>query len=192
MPTGYREGAEALGMTMGYSLRKVVLKSALPGIVTGLLLAMAIACGETAPLIYTAGFSNTLPSGLTHAQFPYLTYVVFTFYDQPNVAGPLPGLRRRADPGGDRAAAAGRQPHRRGPDPAPCRGGAHAHPLAAADRSSPRRRPSRWTWPTCIAEPLPRLGKVTADDPRSRTAATWRRPQHRDDDDKERIVERRT
>jgi phosphate transport system permease protein len=85
VPTGYREGAEALGMTMGYSLRKVVLKSALPGIVTGLLLAMAIACGETAPLIYTAGFSNTLPHSLTHAEFPYLTYVVFTFWDQPNV-----------------------------------------------------------------------------------------------------------
>jgi phosphate transport system permease protein len=72
-------------MTTGYSLRKVVLKSAAPGIVTGLLLAMAIACGETAPLIYTAGFSNTLPHQLTGAQFPYLTYVVFTFYDQANV-----------------------------------------------------------------------------------------------------------
>jgi phosphate transport system permease protein len=81
VPTGYREGAEALGMSMGYSLRKVVLKSAAPGIVTGLLLAMAIACGETAPLIYTAGFSNSLPHSLTHASFPYLTYVVFEFYD---------------------------------------------------------------------------------------------------------------
>lgn len=85
VPTGYREGAEALGMSTGYSLRKVVLRSALPGIVTGLLLALAIACGETAPLIYTAGFSNSLPHSLTHAQFPYLTYVVFTFWDAPNV-----------------------------------------------------------------------------------------------------------
>ena len=85
VPTGYREGAEALGMSAGYALRKVVLKSALPGIVTGLLLALAIACGETAPLIYTAGFSNTLPHSLTHAQFPYLTYVVFTFYNDPSV-----------------------------------------------------------------------------------------------------------
>src|SRR5580693_3897080 len=85
VPTGYREGAEALGMSMGYALRKVVLKSALPGIVTGLLLALAIACGETAPLIYTAGFSNTLPHSLTHAQFPYLTYVVFTYYNDPSV-----------------------------------------------------------------------------------------------------------
>lgn len=86
VPTGYREGADALGMTMGYALRKVVLKSALPGIVTGLLLALAIACGETAPLIYTAGFSNTLTSSPIHAQFPYLTYVVFKFFDQPGNA----------------------------------------------------------------------------------------------------------
>ena len=82
VPTGYREGAEALGMSAGYGLRKVVLKSALPGIVTGLLLALAIACGETAPLIYTAGFSNTLPHSLT-AQFPYLTYMVFSGYNSP-------------------------------------------------------------------------------------------------------------
>ncbi len=85
VPTGYREGAEALGMSAGYGLRKVVLKSALPGIVTGLLLALAIACGETAPLIYTAGFSNTLPHSALHAEFPYLTYVVFTFYNDPSV-----------------------------------------------------------------------------------------------------------
>jgi phosphate transport system permease protein len=81
VPTGYREGADALGMSMGYGLRKVVLKSALPGIMTGLLLALAIACGETAPLIYTAGFSDTLPHSLLHSQFPYLTYVTFTFYN---------------------------------------------------------------------------------------------------------------
>jgi phosphate transport system permease protein len=85
VPTGYREGAEALGMSVGYGLRKVVLRSALPGIVTGLLLALAIAAGETAPLIYTAGFSNTLPHSLTHAQFPYLTYVVFSYWNDPSV-----------------------------------------------------------------------------------------------------------
>ncbi len=83
VPTGYREGADALGMSMGYSLRHVVLKSAFPGIVTGLLLALAIACGETAPLLYTAGFSDKLPHAIVGAgaQFPYLTYPVFTFYN---------------------------------------------------------------------------------------------------------------
>jgi phosphate transport system permease protein len=84
VPTTYREGAEALGMSMGYSLRKVVLKSAAPGIVTGLLLALAIAGGETAPLLYTAGFASNVPTSLIHAQFPYLTYPVFTFFQLPN------------------------------------------------------------------------------------------------------------
>lgn len=87
VPNNYREGAAALGMSMGYSLRKVVLKTALPGIVTGLLIALAIACGETAPLIYTAGFTNALPgASLIHSQgFAYLTYPVYTFYNQQNV-----------------------------------------------------------------------------------------------------------
>ena len=85
VPDNYREGAAALGMSMGYSLRKVVLKTALPGIVTGLLLALAIASGETAPLIYTAGFSNSVPHSLIHSEgFPYLTYPVFTFFNQPS------------------------------------------------------------------------------------------------------------
>jgi phosphate transport system permease protein len=87
VPTNYREGAEALGMSMGYALRKVVLKTALPGIATGLLLALAIASGETAPLIYTAGWTTALPHPfqLTNSHgFSYLTYPVFNFYDQAN------------------------------------------------------------------------------------------------------------
>jgi phosphate transport system permease protein len=86
VPTGYREGAEALGMSTGYGLRKVVLKSAAPGIVTGLLLALAIACGETAPLLYTANFSQNLWTGsfVGDHQFSYLTYLVFVYWDQPS------------------------------------------------------------------------------------------------------------
>jgi len=86
VPTAYREGAEALGMSSGYSLRKVVFKSGAPGIVTGLLIALAIAGGETAPLIYTAGFSSSLWTGsLIHAHgFSYLTYVVFAFWSYPS------------------------------------------------------------------------------------------------------------
>jgi phosphate transport system permease protein len=86
VPTNYREGAEALGMSAGYSLRKVVLKTALPGIVTGLLLALAIASGETAPLIYTAGWTTADPTAsLVHSHgFAYLTYPVFTFFNLPD------------------------------------------------------------------------------------------------------------
>ncbi len=88
VPTNYREGAVALGMAEGYALRKVTLKTALPGIVTGLLLAMAIAMGETAPLAYTAGYFPTATASfaLTNHAEPYLTYLVFQYFDQSTPA----------------------------------------------------------------------------------------------------------
>jgi phosphate transport system permease protein len=80
VPTAYREGAEALGLPVNWTLRKIVLKTALPGIVTGLLVATAIAVGETAPLLYTANWSDQNPSlALTHSPVGYLTYVVYYF-----------------------------------------------------------------------------------------------------------------
>jgi phosphate transport system permease protein len=84
VPTSYREGAEALGMAPGYVLRRLVLRPALPGIVTGLIVAVAIAMGETAPLLYTAGWSTRAPTfALTHSPVGYLTYAVWTFYNEP-------------------------------------------------------------------------------------------------------------
>ena len=87
VPTSYREGAEALGLPPWWTMRKIVLKSAVPGIVTGVLIAIAIAIGETAPLVYTASFSDSNPSiaHLTHQPVPFLPYVVyfFSFLAQP-------------------------------------------------------------------------------------------------------------
>ncbi|MEB3032272.1 phosphate ABC transporter permease PstA [[Mycobacterium] nativiensis] len=85
VPTSYREGAEALGLPVGWTLRRIVLKSAIPGIVTGMLVALALAVGETAPMLYTAGWSNTAPTGeLTHSPVGYLTYPIWTFYNLPS------------------------------------------------------------------------------------------------------------
>lgn len=87
VPTSYVEGAEALGVREGMILRSLVLKTALPGIVTGLIVAVAISIGETAPLLYTAGYSAQNPVlHLTHSPTGYLTYAVWTFYNQPVVA----------------------------------------------------------------------------------------------------------
>ncbi|HEY1621133.1 MAG TPA: ABC transporter permease subunit [Streptosporangiaceae bacterium] len=81
VPSSYREGAEALGIPAAWTLRKIVLKSATPGIMTGLLVAIAIAVGETAPLLTTAGWSDQNPSlALTHAPIAFLTYPIFSFY----------------------------------------------------------------------------------------------------------------
>ncbi|MBO0770591.1 MAG: phosphate ABC transporter permease PstA [Actinobacteria bacterium] len=87
VPTAYREGAEALGIAPGWALRKIVLRSAVPGIITGLLVATAIAVGETAPLLYTAGWTDANPTGqLINSPVAYLTYPVWAFapINQPN------------------------------------------------------------------------------------------------------------
>jgi phosphate transport system permease protein len=84
VPVSYREGAEALGIPEMWTLRKIVLKTATPGIITGLLVAMAITVGETAPLLYTAGWNQANPNGqLIHHQIGFLTYPVFAFFDSP-------------------------------------------------------------------------------------------------------------
>lgn len=87
VPTAYRDGAEALGIAPSWALRKIVLKSALPGIITGLLVACAIAVGETAPLLFTAGWTDGNPTPqLINAPVAYLTYPVYAFapISQPN------------------------------------------------------------------------------------------------------------
>lgn len=84
VPRELCEGAIALGATHSQVLRTVAWPYALPGILTMLLLAAGIALGETAPLIYTAGWSNYMPTlQLTHAPIAYLTYVIWTFISQP-------------------------------------------------------------------------------------------------------------
>lgn len=85
VPVAYREGAEALGMSRTHLLRTIVLRSALPGITTGIVIALAVSVGETAPLLYTAGWSNSNPTfTLTHSPLGYLTYAVWTFWNQPS------------------------------------------------------------------------------------------------------------
>jgi phosphate transport system permease protein len=84
VPTAMREAGFALGATEPTVVFKIVLPGALSGVVTGALLALAISVGETAPLIYTAGWSSFLWNGkLTHEPVAYLTYVIWTAFEQP-------------------------------------------------------------------------------------------------------------
>ncbi|MDQ5857988.1 MAG: ABC transporter permease subunit, partial [Acidobacteriota bacterium] len=53
VPRGAREGSYALGATKWQTIRRVVLPAAAPGILTGLILAMARGAGEVAPLMIT-------------------------------------------------------------------------------------------------------------------------------------------
>jgi phosphate transport system permease protein len=58
VPDAMREGAYALGAPRWQVVARIVLPTALPGIVTGVLLAVARAAGETAPLLFTATIVN--------------------------------------------------------------------------------------------------------------------------------------
>ena len=57
VPNGYREAALALGIAQWRVTVRIVMRTALKGIVTGVLLALARVAGETAPLLFTA-FGN--------------------------------------------------------------------------------------------------------------------------------------
>ena len=79
-----RDAAYSLGADDRRVILGVCLPAAMPGILTGILLALAVSVGETAPLLYTAGWSNYLWDGhLTHSPIGYLTYAIWTFINEP-------------------------------------------------------------------------------------------------------------
>jgi phosphate transport system permease protein len=84
VPTALREGAAGLGMARSSTLGRIILPTALPGIVSGLIVALAISTGELAPLLFTANASDQNPSfQLLHRSVPYLTNVVYTDLSLP-------------------------------------------------------------------------------------------------------------
>jgi phosphate transport system permease protein len=84
VPPELREAAYALGAGEATVILRICLPSVMPAVLTGILLALAISVGETAPLLYTAGWSNYLWNGqLTHSPIGYLTYAIWTFINEP-------------------------------------------------------------------------------------------------------------
>jgi phosphate transport system permease protein len=67
VPSGLRESALALGAPRWRAIVSIVLPTALPGMLTGVLLAVARAAGETAPLLFTA--ASTLKTNFNLGQF---------------------------------------------------------------------------------------------------------------------------
>ena len=82
VPSTLREGALALGATRARAVFTVVLPAALPGIMTGILLALARIAGETAPLLFTA-LNNAYFSTDIRQPISTLTVQVFTYANSP-------------------------------------------------------------------------------------------------------------
>lgn len=85
VPTSLREGAAGLGMPRSSTLGRILVPTALPGIASGVIVALAISTGELAPLLFTGGFTDSNPGlALFHQQVPYLTNVVYTDLSLPS------------------------------------------------------------------------------------------------------------
>lgn len=82
VPHSLREGALALGATRARAVFTVVLPAALPGILTGVLLALARVAGETAPLLFTA-LNNSYFTTDPRQPISTLTVQVYTYATAP-------------------------------------------------------------------------------------------------------------
>lgn len=82
VPKAYREGALALGATKWHAIRTNVLPYAIPGMLTGVILGLARAAGETAPILFTgaAFFLPHLPKSIfdQFMALPYHLYILST------------------------------------------------------------------------------------------------------------------
>ena len=82
VPVPYRMGSAALGGTKFQTTFKIILPAALSGITTGVLLAVARAAGETAPLMFTALFSQFWQEGLM-SPTPSLPVLIYQYASSP-------------------------------------------------------------------------------------------------------------
>ncbi len=82
VPDTYREASLGLGATKWQTINRVVLPAALPGILTGAILGISRAAGETAPIMFTAAvfYTPSLPSSIFDEimTLPYHVYVLAT------------------------------------------------------------------------------------------------------------------
>ncbi len=62
VPSSYRSGALGIGATKWYMIRTILLPSAMPGIITGIILSIGRIVGESAALLFTAGSGYLLPN----------------------------------------------------------------------------------------------------------------------------------
>jgi phosphate transport system permease protein len=87
VPAKMREAAFGMGATRTQAVWYVILPTAMPGVLTGVILAVARAAGETAPLLFTAQFFDYWPTGRPLEPTASLAVLIFDFssYPYPNM-----------------------------------------------------------------------------------------------------------
>ncbi|MCK4396895.1 phosphate ABC transporter permease PstA [candidate division WOR-3 bacterium] len=93
VPIGFREASFALGATKWQTVTKIVLPSSLPGILTGAILGIGRAAGETAPILFTAAtfYQGRLPHSIFDEVMvlPYHIYALMTEGTKPEFQVPI-------------------------------------------------------------------------------------------------------
>lgn len=98
VPDDLREAAYALGVPKWRTITRVVLPTALGGIITGVTLAIARVIGETAPLLVVAGKTDSVNMNLFNERMTTLPVYIYYSFTQPGVApfgeSQAPGIAR--------------------------------------------------------------------------------------------------
>lgn len=85
VPTDLREASYALGVPKWLTILRIVLPTALPGIITGITLAISRVIGETAPLLIIAGSTDSVNFNLLSGQMMTLPVDIYYSYTQPGL-----------------------------------------------------------------------------------------------------------
>jgi phosphate transport system permease protein len=90
IPTELYDASYSLGATKWETAFKIMLRKALPGIITAVLLAFGRAIGDAASVMFTAGFTDNIPHLITE---PAATLPLAIFFQ---LSSPIPEVRQRA------------------------------------------------------------------------------------------------
>ena len=87
VPNDLREASYALGVSKWKTIMRIVVPIAMPGIVSGVLLAIARVMGETAPVLVLVGYSRSINFNLFEGNMASLPLLIYTELDNPEHAG---------------------------------------------------------------------------------------------------------
>jgi len=89
VPDELREASYALGIPKWKTILRVVVPTALPGIISGLLLALARVMGETAPVLVLVGYARSINYDTFNGNMASLPLLIYTELTNPEAAGRL-------------------------------------------------------------------------------------------------------
>jgi phosphate transport system permease protein len=94
VPQELREASYALGVPKWKTIVRIVLPTALSGVVTGVMLAMARVMGETAPVLVLVGYSKSINFDIFDGNMTSLPLLIYNELNNPNPVSSGCGARR--------------------------------------------------------------------------------------------------